>query len=70
MNCNIAVLLFTTSTSSRGSFHRNLYLLDVSITLAAEYLRRVGKKKNNHEKTSLVYILFNTRGQYGLETVL
>lgn len=39
-NCSIRVLLFTTSTSSRGSFHKNLYLLEVSITLAAEYLRR------------------------------
>lgn len=37
-------LLFTTSTSSRGSFHRNLYLLDVSITLAAEYLREQQRK--------------------------
>lgn len=32
------ILLFTTSTSSSGSFHRNLYLLEVSIILAAEYL--------------------------------
>lgn len=33
------VLLFTTSTSSKGSFHKNLYLLEVSITLAAVYLQ-------------------------------
>lgn len=43
----IKVLLFTTSTSSRGSFHRNLYLLDVSMTLAAEYLKDKQKKPSS-----------------------
>lgn len=34
----LPLLPFTISTSSSGSFHRNLYLLEVSIMLAAVYL--------------------------------